>query len=174
MGEKEVTIAAADSLWASTLQTVTSNVHCYGTARIRAQGGQPNYTYTIQPAAYRQTQAGYFEGLCWGEYELTATDANACTLSKKVKILEDENAPTNMFHHFSVYPNPANNVLNLKSDYLFEYEVSLLSITGQNTITQYVHDKLASIPVGNLAPGIYILRFKSDVDLYERKIVIQH
>lgn len=174
LGEKVIEITAADSMWISNLATTNSNTHCYGTAIIEAVGGAGNLSYGITPKAGAVNSPGNFDGLCWGTYSIFARDQLGCKVSSTFKVAEDAQAPFNMFDHVTVYPNPADNVIYFKSDYLFDYEISLINLMGQCVAKKDIYDKNGNISTANLVSGIYILRFKSQVDHADKKIIIQH
>ena len=173
IGRDTVSVSVLDNREFFYTTTKASNVHCYGSINAEATGGIGEYTYSIHPNSGRQTEHGYFDGLCWGNYILTSTDSVGCKLQEQFKIIEDLDAPFNLFHHFSVFPNPANDKIWLKSDYLFEYKVSIINALGQCLSKKDCHDKITSLDVDHLSPGVYILKFKSQIDYFERKIVIQ-
>ena len=174
IGRDTINIGILNDRQFSYSTTNSSNIHCYGSVVFEARGGIGDYTYSISPDNVREESSGHYDGLCWGDYTLTAIDSAGCSISKKIKISEDLSAPENMFKHFTIYPNPANNEVWLKSDYLFQYDVSIINTMGQVLLKKSTHDKLTRLDVSSLSPGMYLLRFKSDVDHHERKLLIQH
>ena len=56
---------------------------------------------------------------------------------------------------FTVYPNPANNVISFQSELPLE-SVEIFSLTGSKVLSQ--SNNVEQVEVGNLAKGIYILR----------------
>ncbi len=74
-----------------TLSTSTTNVtcngQCDGTASVTASGGTPGYTYLWSPG--NQTSSS-ISGLCAGSYAVTVTDANGCTETDTVVVLEPD------------------------------------------------------------------------------------
>ena len=56
---------------------------------------------------------------------------------------------------FSIYPNPANNVIRFQSELPLE-SVEIFSLTGSKVLSQ--SNNVEQVEVGNLAKGIYILR----------------
>ena len=172
MGSKVIDVGAADSMWIAKLVTTNTNVHCYAEASVEAEGGAGEFFYTLEPSIGIQNDFGSFEGLCWGDYIVSATDSLGCRLEESFTIGEDLNAPFNMFDFVTVYPNPANNIVYFKSDYLFDYEVSLINTIGQCLKTRDIYDKNGSLDISDVAPGIYVLRFKSQVDHADNKIII--
>ncbi|MBL7754336.1 MAG: gliding motility-associated C-terminal domain-containing protein, partial [Chitinophagaceae bacterium] len=68
------------------------NVACYGQATgsitITSQGGTGTIDYTINPPA-NQTSTGFFTGLPAGNYVITATDDNGCSLQTTVSVTQN-------------------------------------------------------------------------------------
>ena len=56
---------------------------------------------------------------------------------------------------FSIYPNPANNVIRFQSELPFE-RVEIFSLTGSKVLSQ--SNNVKQVEVGNLAKGIYMLK----------------
>jgi hypothetical protein len=69
-----------------------------------------------------------------------------------------------------IYPNPANDVLNIDIENIENYVVSLISIYGQ-TIGQYkpTHNQ---INISNLVPGIYFIKLSNHEKEYIQKLII--
>ncbi len=155
-------------------QTTATNVHCYGTIQAEVIGGTPNYAYSINPKRGKQDSVGLFEGLCWTDYTVTARDKNGCTISQKVKIEVDDNASGNVFDYLKIFPNPANDFITLRFEYLVQYNVKMFDIFGNIVFEQDVYNKEQRINVSAFSAGMYILRFKSEVDIDETKIMISH
>jgi len=71
-----------------------------------------------------------------------------------------------------VYPNPANEVVNVKSDYNIS-RADVLNFIGQTVYTQISSDtKLLSISTTTLEAGVYFLRINTSVGIRTVKITI--
>ncbi|MFH6990397.1 choice-of-anchor L domain-containing protein, partial [Flavobacterium collinsii] len=85
---KTVTITEPTVLTATTSQT---NVGCggdnTGSATITVSGGTPGYTYLWSPSGGTAATAN---ALVAGTYTVTATDANSCTITKTVTIIDGD------------------------------------------------------------------------------------
>ena len=67
---------------------------------------------------------------------------------------------------FKLYPNPANNVLNIKMDKLNSTgNVQVLSINGKLLIDQPISATTISINTTNLSTGMYLLRVNNGADI---------
>lgn len=109
-----------------------------------------------------------------GTYEYTVYAANDNgQLSKPVKATAtidytaaDENAESRI----SVYPNPANNVLNIVTADNFEYR--LINSTGQE-VAFGAAKGVKQLNVSNLSKGVYFLHLTSGAKTSTEKIVIE-
>lgn len=175
MGTKTTNIYNPDTLVIRNLLTTSAtNVHCYGTLEADGFGGSKPLAYTIAPNIGQQTSDGFFEGLCGNTYTATVTDSKGCTVSEKFIIAKDGEAPENIFDLIEVYPNPADQTLQIKSAYLIEYKISLLNATGKVVLKESFYSKNVVQDLSSLPSGIYLMHLESSVDEDVRKLVIQH
>lgn len=73
---------------------------------------------------------------------------------------------------FQVYPNPANNLIQIETDRVDEYSFELLNTLGQVVTKRDIKGK-GSIPVEHLARGVYIYRiYDKTADICSGKIVL--
>ncbi len=84
-----------------------------------------------------------------------------------------------VFNNLSIYPNPANEQLNISfvSKTSNQVNVSLVNMTGMTVYNETLQSKSTvfnnSINLSSLAKGVYILRLHSDEKELVRKIVIE-
>jgi len=84
-----------------------------------------------------------------------------------------------IFLDFSVYPNPAENILhlNFNLEQTQSFNILLISATGRlvykEEVGSYQGDFKKSIDLSNLTRGIYFLQLVSDQGILNRKIVLQ-
>jgi len=72
----------------------------------------------------------------------------------------------------NIYPNPANDILNLESNILIK-DISLVSITGKVVVSKNNLDTHSiSIKTNELPSGIYILKVKTDESLVLKRLII--
>lgn len=73
---------------------------------------------------------------------------------------------------FAVYPNPANNVVNVSSDKALVNAVSLVDINGR-TVKSVQFDGVSSaqVNIADLANGVYMMNIKSDKGTVTKKVV---
>lgn len=61
-----------------------------------------------------------------------------------------------------IYPNPANNILNIKTEgeYLLQFEIT--NITGQKVMTSPIHGQKQNIDITHLSSGAYLIKVESN------------
>jgi len=116
-------------------------------------------------AVYNKTVA--FDGTSWGLYYADAQiRAVTSTFTSNLTNLD------NSENYINVYPNPANNVVNV---FINNYEnsvIELYSIQGQ-LIRKYLADKqLTQINVDNLAKGVYFISIRNSNYNKVEKLII--
>ena len=76
---------------------------------------------------------------------------------------------------FNVYPNPANDYLNIQLDKqpLTSYQVIVSDILGRKLINKTENKKLVSIDVKSLNSGTYFLQIIQDGKTTARKFVVK-
>ena len=64
------------------------------------------------------------------------------------------------FYNIDVYPNPASNVINVRSEFTID-NLSVLDLTGRTVKQQISNNKEFSLDVSELAKGIYLVKLTS-------------
>lgn len=78
----------------------------------------------------------------------------------------------NVSNSFSVYPNPATNVVNIKSSVNASIQtVSITDLNGRTVKTNTVSGNEAQINISDLASGVYMMSINSDEGSVTKKIV---
>ncbi len=70
---------------------------------------------------------------------------------------------------FKLFPNPATNVLSIKTDIVGSYQIELINILGSTVLKQSVTTQNKLINIENLPKGTYFLRYSDGVN--EKKTV---
>lgn len=145
--------------------TSTPSSGSNGTATASATGGTTPYT----GYSWSNTQTGAaISGLAPGTYTVTATDANACTATASVTVLVTGiTEAINEITNFSLFPNPANDKLNVVMDLknVRSVQLNVTDITGK---VIYSSKETASgklnheIKVSEFATGTYIIEVIAD------------
>ena len=72
----------------------------------------------------------------------------------------------------NIYPNPANDVINIKCPDLIK-EITVTDILGKRIFNKNVMDMETSIDVGQLTSAIYFFRIKTEKNIFNKKILIR-
>ena len=73
----------------------------------------------------------------------------------------------------NIYPNPANNNLNIISYKSEMNTVEIYNLNGQLVYNKVLSSTTANLDVSNLVTGLYIINIKSDATTIKRKLVIE-
>jgi hypothetical protein len=77
----------------------------------------------------------------------------------------------NEMSNISIYPNPAQNVVNISSDVNMK-TVRIVNYTGQVVYNENAFSNSLSINISNLAKGIYVIQFETASGWSGQKLVI--
>jgi hypothetical protein len=73
-----------------------------------------------------------------------------------------------------IYPNPANDVVNVKSDYTIN-RIEVLNFVGQTVYTREdVNAKASRINVATMTPGVYFVKVTTNEGNRMVKITVTH
>ncbi len=108
----------------------------------------------------------------FGEYAViitqgSCTDTTACTL---VDTFSDV---ASSLSDFSIYPNPANNQLNITTNLAGAYELSVLDLSGKIVLSQNNNAGITKLDVSLLPKGMYLLRISHNGSVEEFQCIIQ-
>ncbi len=88
-------------------------------------------------------------------------------------ILDDTYVEFMKEHKLLVYPNPASERLWIERASDTQLEVSVVNMFGAVVQSVTLGEKVSSIDLNDVAPGVYLLRFEDGSRIYQTKIVIQ-
>jgi len=89
-------------------------------------------------------------------------------LYKNNEIVNIEN---NVENNITIYPNPTNGIVNIKSVSALKNNVIITDITGKIIHNENYTDKIISINISNSPTGIYIIRISDGKTINTSKIV---
>lgn len=156
-------------------------VGCQGTITANVTGGNSPYTYLWSNGQTTQIATNICSG---NTYSVTVTDANGCTKRKTnisggtcLKSLETEVVVNNDETEISIYPNPANNILNINfnNNDNAEYKIEIYTILGEVVYSKVLKNnftEILSINTTNFANGIYLLKLINNEHKYIKRFVI--
>lgn len=179
VGSKTITI--------KTVSTCTPTGTCQGSIKANVTGGDPPYTYLWSDGQTTQTAVN----LCKGTYRVTVTDALGCTKIKtRIYVTEcvksfmiEEDTNDEIFeeinNQISVYPNPANDVLNVllpAEEMDNNFEIVIYDMTGNRIMFKNIQAASGQIilDVHHLANGVYLAKIDYGTTTLTQKIIINH
>lgn len=159
VGTLETSITEPDTIeiTSTTVDVVAGND---GSADVTVTGGTGDYTYSWSNGADTED----LEGVTGGDYTITVTDANECTVSSTITVgdiitsIDDEIDD----HEWSIYPNPAGMYLNVRivSEQPVDYTLHLVNLNGKIVLSRKFENRSKlqeQINVSQLGAGIYAI-----------------
>ena len=136
-------------------------------------GGSDNlsYEWSFSTAATSEIIVSPFSDIT---YTVTVTDELTGQEVSTNYIITVESCTNSLSENdklLSVYPNPANDVIKIKSEHAFE-EIEIYSIEGKCELRQKSNKKSINLDVSALDSGTYILSIKFNNQVLQEKVVI--
>jgi hypothetical protein len=151
----------------STQATSESN----GTATVGATGGTGTFSYvwSTDPPQTTATATGLAPGL----YEVTVSDGSGCHLVDTVFVAFPAGINETGNNIFSIYPNPASDVVYIKmtGSHSNSYSISVADMSGRIVIVNEASSGM--INTSSLSDGIYVLKISTEVGNYTSRFVVQ-
>ncbi len=169
--QETLTIGEPDIL-ALSISSTSITSPCNGTALITITGGVTPYSYQWDDGQSTATATG----LCAGNYTVTVTDTNGCTMVATTSIANAVTAIEDIIRNadFRVYPNPS------KGDIVFDIpgidncSVNLYDVTGKLIFKQNPEEKDRIELSVNLSPGLYFYEISSQNRIVHKgKLIVE-
>lgn len=159
----------------NTTSTPEVDANGNGTATVSVSGGVSPYSYLWNDANNQTTSEAI--GLSAGDYIVTITDANGCTLETLVTVdmITDINEVSKEAIKITISPNPVTNYFNLNIEGMEgDILVTIFSIEGKLVHEQQVvNQTLSTIHLPDVNNGIYFIKLQDGIgNLFSDKIVI--
>jgi hypothetical protein len=107
-----------------------------------------------------------------GDYTVTITDSNNCTQTSAVFNLTNVGLRTNNNpSNFSVYPNPANHLIQINNPTQKQTTFTITDLVGNVIIKTTINKSTESINIASLSNGIYLITID---DIFNQKLVVNH
>ncbi|MEM6342801.1 MAG: T9SS type A sorting domain-containing protein [Bacteroidota bacterium] len=172
--EDSLAISEPSVLLISNLSSTPDSTGSSGTISLSATGGTPPYSYAWSNAATDSS----LSGLAAGDYAITITDANGCTVNDSVTVMLQSSisieAPLGL-QQFGIYPNPASDEVKLQIEWQIAQaaRLRLYNLQGQlmwegSLEASKTQEKI--IQMGHLTQGIYLLELSSESGIWSKKI----
>ena len=102
-----------------------------------------------------------------GIYSVTVTDINGCTASDEVEIITTSStADLSALYGITIYPNPVDDILNIRSKSLPIGQIRLYDSLGRMLMEDGAYtsdDTFISLDVEAVTPGVYYVFIRNDV-----------
>jgi hypothetical protein len=143
-----------------------------GTATVTVSGGAAPYTYEWSDGQTTETATD----LVPGEYTVTVTDANGCTVTGTVDVMVSTQAIEGL-NSFYMGPNPTTGTvdLSLRMDSPLALQIELQDITGR-TLFRLEEDKTTdfkrTIDLSSYSDGVYLIRIITENGQLTKRLVV--
>ena len=127
-----------------------------GSFRVATNNGSAPFTYDIGNG---ETDNPLFENLAFGEYEVTVTDMNGCTVSETATVESITGVFDKNDFPITLFPNPVNNTINIVSEANSNYAYVIYDSIGQEIIS----GNGSMINVEILNSGVYYIRINNSI-----------
>jgi len=115
------------------------------------------------------TGSFYSPEIFFGDIKIVNTSNNYYDLYI-AKISSSTGISDNYFQStYDIYPNPANDIITINTPAPVNVEIT--SIAGQCVLKTEVTADNATIDISNLTPGVYLVRIKTDEDIWVKKVI---
>ena len=143
-----------------------------GAIDITPSGGAGNYTYAWSgPDGYTAATQD-ISGLAEGDYTVVVSDANGCDTSRLFSVIATGISFVNEVR-FSMYPNPANNLLTLVCDANIN-NIKVSDLLGNVVINKKLSSQKYELEISGLSSGIYMVEVEANNSVQLKKLTIQH
>lgn len=109
-----------------------------------------------------------------GAYQCILTNADGCQATTDCIYVVNLSVEENLKNNVSIYPNPATNVINLKSDEMMS-TLQIFDLSGQLVENVTINAETFTVNTQNLVDGIYFISIynSQNVLLSKQKLIVQ-
>jgi len=161
-------------------------------------GADNSSGFTLLPSGWRAHNNGFYESLSYMAYVWSSTsvdassssiilagyDSPACYTSDShirtglpIRCLKDETSSLNETdndHSILVYPNPANDLVNIHFSIFDNPTVKLTDTKGQIVLEKTIVNNSCSFDLSTYGNGVYFIQIEGTTGVNRIKIVVQH
>ncbi len=149
-----------------------------GMIDITVVGGTPNYSFQWFKDGGIVGVDEDLANLEEGTYSVVIIDANDCTYVSDEFVVQNtvSSYDLDLKNEIDYYPNPANNVINIKllNDTKRLRNIQIYNLQGALVLNQDVSSNEIRQSVKNLDNGLYFIRLQIDETLLSLKLIINH
>lgn len=119
-------------------------------------------------------ELGYVTGKSAGTITISATTTDGSNLTSTIDLLVTGSLNSSEYYsgQFRIYPNPAQNLININTEWLFK-QIEIKDLNGRVAYFNKVSDTNEMEITISLAKGIYLVVISSDKMLMTKKLIIQ-
>jgi len=92
--------------------------------------------------------------------------------AKKMSLADYVGVETNQQTKISIYPNPANDNINIVANANIT-SIDILNITGQTIFKFKPNTNVTLINIENLSSGIYFINIKTDNAAFKERLIVE-
>ena len=154
--------------------------------------------FNLLPSGWRAHNNGSYENLTYMAYQWSSSSVDALNSSVllvgydseaaytsnshiltglPIRCVKDENSShiDNLDHSFLfLFPNPANEVLNIRCMKNAYHTVKLLDVNGKLLMRGTIENDMFRFNVSNIPSGSYVIELHSEAKIHREKMMIQH
>lgn len=167
----DFTIAEPDALVVTTTNDTTNS--CDGEVMASVTGGVFSYSYAWAPGTSISDTAS---SLCPGTYTVTITDSNGCSATQTAEVFSTVSVSEEAIANFSMYPNPAKEMLSVSGTLSGTTSVVLTDVMGKTVLAIAGNangNYKTTVDLSSLAPGVYFLQLKNEHATTIKRVVKQ-
>lgn len=160
--EGSITLDEPQPLTASTSTTPqisNDSVQMLGTATVEAMGGTPPYTYQWSTTPPQTTPTA--TGLPNGDYIVTVTDANGCTVEASAHVDFVSRVGEILPVVVRIYPNPSSGQFFIEADLPGPVRLLVFDATGRLALSQERNGLPCTLDLAAQPEGLYFLQIKT-------------
>lgn len=151
----------------SAVTTNTSATGMNGTATVVASGGTPPYIYHWSSIPAQTTSTA--TGLAAGNYSVTVTDQNGCTVTSSTTILPNGISNVNELSVI-LYPNPAADKIYFRNMRNGVKDISIYDLNGR--LVSHEQSNENSLDISALSNGEYVVKIGFGSDQYQARFSV--
>jgi uncharacterized protein (TIGR02145 family) len=161
-------------------------------------GADNSSGFTLLPTGWRANNNGFYESLSYMAYVWSSTsvdassssiilvghDSPACYTSDShirtglpIRCLKDETSSldeTDNEQPLLVYPNPANDLVNIHISIIDLPTVKLIDTEGQIVLEDTIENNTYCFDISTFGNGVYYIQIEGKTSINRAKIVVQH
>lgn len=161
-------------------------------------GADNSSGFTLLPSGWRANNNGFYESLSYMAYVWSSTsvdassssiilagyDSPACYTSEShirtglpIRCLKDETSSLDEADNdqpILVYPNPANDLVNIHFSTIDNPIVKLIDTKGQIVLEDTIENNTCSFDLSTFGDGVYFIQIEGTTGVNRIKIVVQH